>query len=131
MKTMKTRNILLNAVVLFALCGAALAASNADQPYDLVILNGRVMNPESNFDGIRNVGVKDGKIAAITEKAIKGKESIDASGHVVAPGFIDGHHHNVVVPFGRKLALRDGVHGELLIMKTRVLEKSPVEETGD
>jgi N-acyl-D-glutamate deacylase len=77
--------------------------------YDLVILNGRVMDPESGLDAKRNVGVKDGKITALTEQAITGKESIDASGHVVAPGFIDGHFHNVVVPFGRKLALRDGV----------------------
>ena len=77
--------------------------------YDLVILNGRVMDPESNLDEIRNVGIKDGKIAVITKKNIRGKESIDASNHVVAPGFIDGHHHNVVVPFGRRLALRDGV----------------------
>ncbi len=77
--------------------------------YDLVILNGRVMDPETNLDAVRNVGVKDGKIAAVTSKAISGKETIDAKGLVVAPGFIDGHHHNVLVPFGRKLALRDGV----------------------
>jgi N-acyl-D-aspartate/D-glutamate deacylase len=77
--------------------------------YDLVILNGRVMDPESGLDAVRNVGIKDGKIAKVTKKAIKGEETIDAKGHVVAPGFIDGHHHNVVVPFGRKLALRDGI----------------------
>jgi hypothetical protein len=77
--------------------------------YDLVITGGRVIDPESNLDAIRNVGIKDGKIAAVTEKAIEGKETIDASGHVVAPGFIDMHFHNVGYPFGVKLALRDGV----------------------
>jgi imidazolonepropionase-like amidohydrolase len=51
------------------------------------------MDPESNVDAIRNVGVKDGKIAAITADAIRGRETINASGHVVAPGFIDGHVH--------------------------------------
>ena len=77
--------------------------------YDLVITGGRVIDPETNLDAIRNVGIKGGKIAAVTEKAIEGKETIDASGHVVAPGFIDMHFHNVGYPFGVKLALRDGV----------------------
>jgi N-acyl-D-glutamate deacylase len=76
---------------------------------DLVILNGRVMDPESKLDAQRNVGVKDGKIVVVTEQAIKGSETIDAKGHVVAPGFIDTHHHNVLTPFGQKLALRDGI----------------------
>jgi dihydroorotase-like cyclic amidohydrolase len=48
------------------------------QDYDLVILNGRVMDPETKLDAVRNVGVKDGKIATVTEDAIKGKETIDA-----------------------------------------------------
>ena len=42
-------------LALFA--GVAMAKENA-----VVILNGRVMDPETSFDGIRNVGVKDGKI---------------------------------------------------------------------
>ena len=46
--------------------------------YDVVINNGRVMDPETNFDGVRNVGIKDGKIVTITKDAIKGKETIDA-----------------------------------------------------
>jgi len=61
--------------------------------FDVVILNGQVIDPETNFDGIRNVGIKDGTIALITEKDISGKESIDASGKVVSPGFIDLHAH--------------------------------------
>ena len=76
--------------------------------YDLVILNGRVMDPESGLDAKRNVGVSDGKIAVITEDSIQGKETIDAKGLVVSPGFIDMHSHNTGVPFGEKLLLRDG-----------------------
>ncbi len=78
------------------------------QDFDVVILNGRVMDPETNFDGVRNVGIKDGKIVAITEDAIKGKEAIEAKGHVVAPGFIDSHQH-ATDPFSRKVNLRDGL----------------------
>jgi len=83
------------------------------QSYDVVILNGRVMDPETNFDAVRNVGIKDGKITIITEKKIKGSETIDAKGLVVAPGFIDMHNHNAGVPFGEKLAIRDGVTSPL------------------
>jgi len=61
--------------------------------YDLVVLNGRVMDPETMYDAVANVGIKDGEIAAITNESITGDETIDATGHVVAPGFIDIHAH--------------------------------------
>ncbi|GGZ74426.1 D-glutamate deacylase [Algibacter mikhailovii] len=61
--------------------------------FDVVILNGRVIDPETNFDGIRNVGVKDGSISIITEKDIQGTKTIDATGKIVSPGFIDLHMH--------------------------------------
>jgi len=103
-------NILKKGMAVFGATLLLLAVIPAQaQEYDLVILNGRVMDPESGLDSVRNVGIKDGKIVAITEKAIKGKESIDASGHVVAPGFIDGHIHTVDIPLGQKALLRDGV----------------------
>jgi N-acyl-D-glutamate deacylase len=78
------------------------------QDYDVVINNGRVMDPETNFDGVRNVGIKDGRIVVITEDVIRGKQTIDASGHVVAPGFIEGHQH-ATDQFSRKVNLRDGL----------------------
>jgi hypothetical protein len=80
----------------------------AQSPYDIVILNGRVIDPETDFDGISNVGIKDGRIATITEDDIVGEETIDATNHVVAPGFIDTHFH-WTRPIGYKVALRDGV----------------------
>tara|TARA_R110000850_G_scaffold60079_3_gene138166 strand:- start:121 stop:1629 length:1509 start_codon:yes stop_codon:yes gene_type:complete len=80
-----------------------------DTNYDLVITGGRVLDPESQLDANRNVGVKDGKIAIVTEDEITGKETIDASGHVVCPGFVDGHVHVVDSPLGQKARLRDGV----------------------
>jgi len=101
---MKLLKKLLGCMVLsLALVSTAMAAD-----YDLVINNGRVMDPETMFDSIANVGVKDGRIAVITEDAITGKETIDAKGLVVAPGFIDTHFH-AVDPFATKMSLRDGV----------------------
>jgi hypothetical protein len=77
--------------------------------HDIVIIGGRVIDPETGLDAVRNVGIKGEKIAAVTEEPIQGKETIDAKGHVVCPGFIDMHNHNAGYPFGQKLALRDGV----------------------
>jgi N-acyl-D-aspartate/D-glutamate deacylase len=62
--------------------------------YDVVVNGGRVMDPETDFDEVRNVGISDGKIAIITEKSIFGKETIEAKGLVVCPGFIEGHVHS-------------------------------------
>ena len=84
----------------------------ASTEFDVVILNGRVMDPETNFDGIRNVGIKDGIIALITEEDISGKETIDATDKVVAPGFIDTHFHWQRV-LGYKLGVRDGLTSNL------------------
>jgi cytosine/adenosine deaminase-related metal-dependent hydrolase len=90
-----------------ALC-VALGSTAFAKEYDLVISNGRVMDPETNLDEVANVGIEGGKIAVITGKQISGKESIDATGLVVSPGFIDTHFH-WTRPIGYKLALRDGV----------------------
>ncbi|MBW2390011.1 MAG: aminoacylase, partial [Deltaproteobacteria bacterium] len=85
------------------LAGTALAKT-----YDVVIQGGRVMDPETEFDGVRNVGIKGGRIVTITEKSIKGREVIDAAGHVVSPGFIDTEQHGLG-SWGVKVNLRDGV----------------------
>ncbi len=67
--------------------------STANAIYDRVILGGRVIDPESNLDAVRNIGLLDGRIAVITTQAIHGRDTIDARGLVVAPGFIDLHAH--------------------------------------
>lgn len=61
--------------------------------YDLVFLNGRVIDPETNLDAIRSIGIIDGSIKAISEEALKGKVEIDISNLVLCPGFIDVHSH--------------------------------------
>jgi len=68
-------------------------ATNGTEIYDLVIANGRVMDPESGLDAVRNLGIRRGKIAAVSSGPLEGKQTIDAKGLVVAPGFIDLHQH--------------------------------------
>lgn len=63
------------------------------QQYDLVLEGGRVMDPETGFDAVRNVGIRDGKIASISTSTLGGRRVIHAAGFVVAPGFIDLHQH--------------------------------------
>ena len=70
-----------------------IAASASATTYDVVIFNGRVMDSDRHYYAVANVGIKDGRITAITEAAIDGAEAIDATGHVVAPGYIDLHAH--------------------------------------
>lgn len=65
---------------------------NIDQ-YDVVILNGRVIDPESRLDAVRNVGISGGTIKAITTAKLSGRTVVDAKGLVVSPGFIDMHQH--------------------------------------
>ncbi len=78
---------MLGALFLFVAC----APGGAD--YDVVVLNGRVIDPESNLDATRNLGILDGTIGAITEGPLDGRTVLDASGLIVAPGFIDLHSH--------------------------------------
>jgi N-acyl-D-aspartate/D-glutamate deacylase len=75
-----------------ALPGAALAHAQAPA-YDVVIQNGRVIDPESGLDAVRSLGIRGGRIAAVSGSALRGRLTIDARGLVVAPGFIDLHVH--------------------------------------
>ncbi|MGA6983747.1 MAG: amidohydrolase family protein [Candidatus Sulfotelmatobacter sp.] len=78
------------------------------QQYDLVLEGGRVMDPETGLDAVRNVGIRDGKIARISSDALSGRRVVHASGLVVAPGFIDLHQHGQDLDSQRVKAL-DGV----------------------
>jgi len=63
------------------------------QTYDLVITNGRVIDPESKLDAVRNVAISGGVIRAVSDAPLQGRATVDARGLVVAPGFIDLHSH--------------------------------------
>lgn len=71
----------------------ALFAASSSFAHDLVIANGRVMDPATNLDAARHIGITDGKISAISETPLSGEKVLDAAGLVVAPGFIDLHAH--------------------------------------
>jgi N-acyl-D-glutamate deacylase len=85
--------------------GSAVAS---DELFDIVISNGRVIDPETELDGIRNVGIRGEKIVSVTTDNIQGSTIIDAAGKVVAPGFIDLHAHGQDILAARVQAL-DGV----------------------
>ena len=73
--------------------GTLSSASSSQAVYDLVILNGRVIDPESRTDAVRNLGISNGTIKTISSNTLRGRTVIDARGLVVAPGFIDLHQH--------------------------------------
>jgi dihydroorotase len=63
-------------------------------PYDIVLRGGRVIDPDQGLDGILDVAVRDGRIAAVG-KALPGpsQQTIDVTGKLVLPGMIDTHAH--------------------------------------
>jgi len=77
-------------IVNFFLLSVPTAAQNN---YDIVIANGRVMDPETGLDAIRHVGIRGQSIVAISKEPLQGQTLVDATGLVVAPGFIDLHAH--------------------------------------
>ena len=81
-------------------------------PFDLVIKGGRVIDPSLRINGIRDVAIAGGRIAAvkvnITDDAA---ETIDARGKLVMPGLLDVHSHYAQDDEGPHICLSDGVTG--------------------
>lgn len=80
----------------------------AAQTYDIVLQRGRVIDPESGLDAVRSIGIKGRKIVAISTRPLRGKDEIDTTGLVVAPGFIDLHSHGQT-PENYRYKAMDGV----------------------
>jgi len=100
------------------------------QPYDLVINGGRVIDPETGLDAVRNVGISGDRIAVVTTATISGREVVDATGKVVSPGFIDMHAHGQNI-YGQTYQVRDGVTSALdLEVGTLPIPKSLAEREG-
>ena len=100
----------ITAALLTITCLAAVPALAAD--FDLVIRNGRVMNPANALDSVRDVGIRDGQIVALSREPLTGGDTVDAEGLVVAPGFIDLHAHGQRA-FEAWLQAQDGVTTQL------------------
>ena len=78
------------------------------QQYDVVIEGGRAMDPETGLDAIRNIGIREGRIARISTDPLSGKRTISATNLVVAPGFIDLHQHGQDLD-SQRVKAQDGV----------------------
>lgn len=107
MMTSKTVLVVLGVAGLVAAGGARPSASQTGG-FDLVIANGRVIDPESGLDAVRHIGVRGDRIAAVSDAPLQGLEVIEARGLVVSPGFIDLHRH-AVGDSSYRFAARDGV----------------------
>lgn len=80
----------------------------ADEVHDLVLAGGRVIDPDSGFDDVANVGIDGGTITALSREPLQGREVLDVAGLVVAPGFIDILSYDPN-PYGIWYKVGDGV----------------------
>jgi len=94
----------------------------AAQTYDIVLQQGRVLDPESGLDAIRSVGIAGKKVAAISAAPLRGTVEVDSTGLVIAPGFIDLHSHGQT-PENYRYKAMDGVT-TALELETGVLHVS-------
>jgi N-acyl-D-amino-acid deacylase len=79
--------------------------------YDLVIKNGTVVDGSGSARYRADVAITDGKIAKIGRVNEKSKQTIDAEGHVVSPGFVDGHTHMDAQVFWDPIGSCSSYHG--------------------
>jgi hypothetical protein len=87
---------------------AGAIVTNSLDSFPLVISGGRVIDPETGFDAVADVGINGATVGAVSTTPLEGAQRIDATGLVVCPGFVDLHSHGQAIPEQRLQAL-DGV----------------------
>jgi len=90
----------------------AATAGAQTRTYDLMIRGGRVIDPASRVDALRDVAIAGGRIAVVARNiAGDATGTIDARGKLVVPGLLDIHTHVARSTDGPPLVLLDGVTG--------------------
>lgn len=104
------------------------AAAQGPPDYDFLIKGGRVIDPRNALDAVRDVAIKDGRIAAVAADipAARAMKAVDARGLVVTPGLIDLHVH--VFPGER---LKDYAGGDWSVFPDGFTLRSCVTTVGD
>src|SRR5687767_11066130 len=84
----------LAALVALAVSSAPAVAQRSPR-LDVVLVGGRVLDPETGLDAVRHVGIRSGRIEVVTSARTipAARDTVDVRGLVVAPGFIDLHAH--------------------------------------
>ena len=92
---MQKLNRLLDILLLAMLTAGTVPAIAQAPQYDLLVRGGRLIDPRNGIDGLRDVAIKEGKIARVAEgiPASEARHVVDATGLIVTPGLIDIHAH--------------------------------------
>ena len=92
---MQKLNRLLDTLLLAMLTAGVVPAIAQAPQYDLLVRGGRLIDPRNGIDGLRDVAIKEGKIARVAEgiPASEARHVVDATGLIVTPGLIDIHAH--------------------------------------
>lgn len=99
-------------IIIIVACIFLATCSRSRGSFDLVVNGGRVIDPETGLDAVRDVGIQGGTVVRISSKPLTGSRTINAAGLVVSPGFIDINQHEHNAAAYRLMAL-DGVTSAL------------------
>jgi hypothetical protein len=90
----------------------AVSGCGPSEQFDVVVRRGHLIDPDSGLDAVRNIGIQNGRIMAISSGRMSGDLVIDAKGLIVSPGFIDLHSHGQTEE-NYRLMVQDGVTSAL------------------